>query len=334
MVALRGSASKVTTANGTSLTASKPSGVIAGDVLLASFTNNHQTVTRPSGWVVLYNLVASTGNSFSSTLCYKVAGASEPSSYTFSVPSAAPLVLVLTAWSGVDNSNPIGSQYSTNNPGAASEPVTGPFLDATISLGHLVHFRSVRFPGTTVPTFSTSASGVAELADTGVFSGGAVCYAMAVHHQTADFSGAGHYSGLATTCTQSESDNLLSIVALKANTPPTLGALSASLPRPVAMASDGTVHDDATVSATLPHPMVTSWAGIGQPVAATGTFSATLGKVSASAVGASAAVGSFAVTVLPKVSFGVETRVFGIRVIPVEADNSRRIIVQSRGLAD
>jgi hypothetical protein len=334
MVAQRGGTTSATAANATSLTANKPSGVIAGDVMVAVFTNNNQTVTRPSGWTQLYNMVASTGNSFSQSLCYKVAGGSEPANYTFSVPSAAPLVLVITAWSGVDNVSPINGQYETNNPGGASEPVTGPFIDTTTVNGHMLYFRAVRFPGSTIPSFTTATSGVAEIADIGAFSGGSVCYAQCVHHLTADFTSSGHFNGLATTCNQTETDNLLSIVALKSNTPPTTGVLGATLPVAVATAFDGSLSDNATVTTTLPHPLVSAWTGVGQPVAGTGSFACTLKPVSAAVAGASAASGVMAVTVLPRVRFDGETRAFGVRVISVPRDDSRRIVVRSRGLDD
>jgi len=38
-------------ASGTSVSPAKPTGVAQGDVLVASVTQNNQTVTAPSGWV-------------------------------------------------------------------------------------------------------------------------------------------------------------------------------------------------------------------------------------------------------------------------------------------
>lgn len=328
----RGTATTATAASGTSVTANKPTGVVSGDLLLAVFTNNNQTVTRPSGWTQLFYTSASTGNSWSTGVYYKVAGASEPSSYTFSVPSAFPLVLSITAWSGVDNTTPIGTQFVDTASGSVSEPHTGPAKTVSITDGRLIYVRAVRYAGSTVPTFSTAAGGVTELADVGIFSGGTVCYANCQYTDNADFTTSGSKAGLAISCSQAESDNLEATIALKSAATPVSGNLVSALPA-ISSGFAGEPHDDATLSAALP-PVAFVGTGAGQPAVASGGITSTLSKVSSAMAGATAARGAMSVAVLPAIEIQGETRVFGVRVIAVEFDESRRIIVQSRGLDD
>jgi hypothetical protein len=67
------------------LTISKPSGVISGDVMLAFFyiNPNGQTVTPPSGWTLIANTTY--GGNDTAYAAYKIAGSSEPTSYSWTV---------------------------------------------------------------------------------------------------------------------------------------------------------------------------------------------------------------------------------------------------------
>lgn len=329
----RGSATSATAANGTSVTASKPSGVVAGDLLLAVFTNNNQTVTRPSGWNQLFyaNASGSTGNSWSTGVYWKLAGSSEPTSYAFKVPSAAPLVLTLSAWSNVDPVTPIGTDFASSISGGHAEPHTGPSRTVAAANGRLLYVRAVRYAGSTVPTFS--ASGVTELVDKGVFSGGSVCYANVQYAATSDYSGAGSKPGLAVTCSQAESDNCEATIALKSKATPASGSFAARLPSLGAADFEAGTHFDATVAASLPKARA-SLAGLGQPIANSGSIAGTLGSVAASVTAAEAARGTLQASVLPRLMLSTETRVFGVRVITVEEDTSRRVEIPSRGVED
>jgi hypothetical protein len=103
----------------TQLTLSKPTGTVEGDVMIVSLgihhTGSERPVTAPTGWTLLqvdesyvqYNLY------------YKVAGASEPSSYTFSWSDATvgePIGSIVS-YSGVDTSDPISDSSTTANLG-------------------------------------------------------------------------------------------------------------------------------------------------------------------------------------------------------------------------
>ena len=85
------------TAAGTTMTLTKPTGVVAGDLIMMTYAGNSNT-SHPSlaGWSVI------TMSSFGKpSILYKVAGTSEPTSYTFTV-DAVTAVAGMFAFSGVD----------------------------------------------------------------------------------------------------------------------------------------------------------------------------------------------------------------------------------------
>src|SRR5438046_695849 len=91
----------------TNITVSTPT-VSAGDLMVANITVNGGTsaiVTPPSGWT----LIKRTDNDVSVSLLtyWKVAGASEPSSYTWTVNNQTTAEGAITPLTGVDTSNPI-----------------------------------------------------------------------------------------------------------------------------------------------------------------------------------------------------------------------------------
>jgi hypothetical protein len=134
----------------TQLSINKPP-VQTGDVMIASIAVNGgtaATVTAPTGWTQ----IARTDNDINVALIsyWKVAGASEPPSYTWSVNAATTIVGGITPYSGVDTSNPIdiaignigfGTSASTS-PGmtsAANEEVIAVFatnVNKTFSTPH------------------------------------------------------------------------------------------------------------------------------------------------------------------------------------------------------
>jgi hypothetical protein len=101
------SASTVT--NGT--TVSKPSGVVAGDLLLATLEVDADpaTVSAPAGWTKLLDTVGApgTGNAFHTQVWWKLAGAGEPASYSWTVGGGPWVDIGLQAYSNVNQSSPI-----------------------------------------------------------------------------------------------------------------------------------------------------------------------------------------------------------------------------------
>src|SRR3989338_2264228 len=89
-VAQRGSATSATTGDST-LTIAKPTGVVAGDVLIANISHVGNTIaSTASGWTLISSATVNPPGSNDDghfSLWYKVAGASEPASYSFGVSS-------------------------------------------------------------------------------------------------------------------------------------------------------------------------------------------------------------------------------------------------------
>ena len=91
-----------------SLNISKPSGVSEGDVMIVNIVQRNNGTTAPSlaGWTPISNGVID-GGSTMGALLYKVAGASEPASYTFALGTGANNnVGTIASFSGVDVSGP------------------------------------------------------------------------------------------------------------------------------------------------------------------------------------------------------------------------------------
>jgi hypothetical protein len=117
------SASTVT--NGT--TVSKPSGVASGDLLLATLEVDEDpaTVTAPSGWTLLQDTVGApgTGNAYHTQVWWKLAGASEPASYAWTVSGGPWVDIGVLAYTNVNQTSPIDVSAS-RNAGTTSAPTT------------------------------------------------------------------------------------------------------------------------------------------------------------------------------------------------------------------
>jgi hypothetical protein len=102
-----------------------------------SFTPGTGTWTLPSGWTSLYN-DSMTVDGAEVCVAYKVAGGSEPGSYTFSCNTttvgAGGTVGIISAYSGVDNSTPINASAPNKIDTAVASPytVTGASITTTV----------------------------------------------------------------------------------------------------------------------------------------------------------------------------------------------------------
>jgi hypothetical protein len=105
-IALRGTA---TTAINTaaSVTINRPTGVVAGDLLIANVSNYcdcGQVSASSSGWTLIAGTDIHRGRA---SLLYKIAGGSEPSTYAFAVTSGSGASTgAIVAFSGVNNTTP------------------------------------------------------------------------------------------------------------------------------------------------------------------------------------------------------------------------------------
>lgn len=119
-VGFRSTATSRTASNATlTLAATKPTGVVEGDVLIAFATvgdtgATEPTFTPPSGWTAIRSQVdyATGPTNYIKTVAYwKLATNSEPSTYTFttSVATSSRFAVIINAYTGVNGTNPIGS---------------------------------------------------------------------------------------------------------------------------------------------------------------------------------------------------------------------------------
>jgi hypothetical protein len=105
-IALRGTPTSATSANAT-LTINKPTGVVAGDVMIVNIAmsdDNDAVDTNPAlaGWTLITGADLQGGTERWGALLYKVAGGSEPASYTFALDAQATgSIGTIVAYSGV-----------------------------------------------------------------------------------------------------------------------------------------------------------------------------------------------------------------------------------------
>lgn len=100
---------------GSSFTCPKPTGVQADDFMLMVVCHGAGSAATSSGWTQV--LSQTTGASWSrTTVLRKVAGGSEPSSYTVNAESSfSTLPVIITAYRGVDTTNPIQDSSSAGS---------------------------------------------------------------------------------------------------------------------------------------------------------------------------------------------------------------------------
>lgn len=187
----RGTATSNTTTNST-LTINKPTGVVAGDVMIVNIAqagpSGGNVLSNPtsSGWTLITGADLAGGTRRWGAVLYKVAGASEPSSYTFTLDvdgnSGAGSIV---AFSGVDATGGVlvgggaggpfdvtpGTLNVTNNTSASAPAITTATANAAV-----IMFAQEAGSGSASTTFSSwtiggSISPFTELYDNGTTSG-------------------------------------------------------------------------------------------------------------------------------------------------------------------
>jgi hypothetical protein len=109
--------------NSKSIVINKPSGVVSGDILIASISNNgYLTCSPPSGW----NLIRqnTSGGNCGSAVFYLVAGGSEPTSYTFTFSSNVYSAGLMSRFLNVSNTTPVEVSSVTNTNGYTASSIT------------------------------------------------------------------------------------------------------------------------------------------------------------------------------------------------------------------
>lgn len=112
-IAFRGS-STASTKSANALTVERPAGVQAGDVMLAAIdvSGAPSSATPPSGWAMFRQ--DQSGSELGQYVYWKVAGASEPATYTWGFSAKFALAGVIVAYTGVDTASPFANAGRVN----------------------------------------------------------------------------------------------------------------------------------------------------------------------------------------------------------------------------
>ena len=132
----------------TSIGIAKPAGAVQGDLLLAVVAHQSGQATNlnpPAGWTAVPNTDYSDGNNARIHSWYKVAGAAEPSSYTFALAGSGQAIgggiLAITGASGTPINASLGQVTPTN-----SLYLTAPSITTTVAKTLLVYGGTVNQP--------------------------------------------------------------------------------------------------------------------------------------------------------------------------------------------
>ncbi|MFE6223004.1 hypothetical protein [Streptomyces sp. NPDC057854] len=305
-------------ASSTSVVVTKPTGTASGDLLTAFVTSNYQAVSAPAGWTEIGDYGIET---FRVHVFRKVAGGSEGSSYTFTVPSSATLLCQATAWRGVDNTTPIDIAPVLSASFNSSEPMSTETVSGGTQ-GRMVYFRAARRASSGTPITYT-ASGVTELSDAGVAaSGNAFAYSGGLYMATSDYASGGSKAGLAITASATETHDVTVTMAIKAGG--TSGTVDADLPSLSSVSMSGSVAYPAVLDADLPVPTVEAEAFHGFYE---GPLSVSV-PITVNVAGSTPPRGPLEISLPPIVEIVGETRRFAENVVNVSRDERWFVMTQ------
>ena|GEM_PF-6893660 len=133
----------------------RPAGTTPGDVMVASIVSG-QTKTgfaAPPGWTVVQDSTIS--GKLRQTIYERVAGPSEPASYTWKPAKPGQIAGGITTYAGVDTAHPVLAHAATVTK-AAGTAITAPSVKTTVPGARIVDFAAVNAEGTVVPANGTT----------------------------------------------------------------------------------------------------------------------------------------------------------------------------------
>lgn len=137
----------------TTLSVNKPSNTAQFDVMVAFSGSSIGTGLTSAGWTQIGS-TAMAGTDVDCKAWFKVAGAAEAASYSWTCTADNPVVAIAT-FRGVDNTSPIN--INTADTTNTTQNVTGPAATST-ALGLVLHGRYVRDVQNSVQTITSNAS--------------------------------------------------------------------------------------------------------------------------------------------------------------------------------
>ena len=147
-VAVVGSAWSESSDGRSSVSIERPEGTEAGHVMVATvaINGNSTAVATPAGWNRIRDDRA--GNAVGQAIFARVASASEPASYVFTLSGKPQVAAGLTAYSGVETSSPVEAHGALVHNGG---PVTAPSLPVSTAGGRLLNLTAANSEGEVTP---------------------------------------------------------------------------------------------------------------------------------------------------------------------------------------
>ena len=218
-----------------SLDLTPPTGTAAGDILIAQVRNQSGRAwsTGATGWTKIRE---DNDGTIVQAIFWKLATASEPASYNFTVGASARLTGSIYAFRGLNTSTPVDVSSGGTN---SASPITAPSLTTTVAGDMVVVMYTAKDGDGTI----TPPAGVGTVI---VNRSGSAGYGMGVAASYYVASVAGTQGAYAATLSNSKA-NAGQILALRAASPSTCGVFGAAVNYPVygstSLAVHGTVNN-------------------------------------------------------------------------------------------
>jgi hypothetical protein len=134
-----------------SITVARPAGTAPGQAMVASIVSNDDgpAFSAPAGWSIVRE--DSIPDTLRQTIYVKVAGPSEPASYTWTLSQYRRVAGGITTYSGVDPAQPIDAHDAMVTP-VSGTAVTAPSITTTVADTMLIHFAAIGAEGSLTTT--------------------------------------------------------------------------------------------------------------------------------------------------------------------------------------
>jgi hypothetical protein len=142
-----GSSSSGSSSSRTGITLNRPAGTVPGHVMVASIMSNDDDpgFAAPPGWTPVSD--RSIRDALRQAVYVKVAGASEPATYTWTLSEFRRVAGGITTYSGVDTADPVDAVAASVNT-ASSTAVTAPSITTTAADARVVHLAAINAEAT------------------------------------------------------------------------------------------------------------------------------------------------------------------------------------------
>jgi hypothetical protein len=143
------SASNGSSSARTSIAVNRPAGTLWGQVMVASIVSNDDdpAFAAPAGWTLARQNTIT--DALRHAVYWKVAGPSEPASYTWTTSSSRRLAGGITSFAGIDRAQPIDAVSASINPSGTTVRATQ--VQTTVPNTMLVHLAAVGAEGSLSP---------------------------------------------------------------------------------------------------------------------------------------------------------------------------------------